>query len=226
MAAWEDFVYVADAGNRRVQRFAGDGTYQGEFATRDVLQPDHFLIPRAIAVGPSGQVFVGFGRDDTYQVHVYDDTSWDGWRIEAFEGAWLTGAPRSVALAPAAHLSWRPEPGFEAGESARFENELELSPGLHEFSIRASGGAHVWLDKTLVFDRWSTDAISEVIRLEVNPRVESPPPAPYPGPDPVLPRTTNRHRLRVELRGGPEPWIELESGGLPLPRLYLPFAWH
>jgi hypothetical protein len=55
----EDILYVADHDNERVQRFALDGSYLGEFPTP--------LPPRGIAVGPDDVVWVlAYGRVDRF----------------------------------------------------------------------------------------------------------------------------------------------------------------
>lgn len=51
-------LYVADAGNDRVEKFAADGTYISQWATRHNEQLDLPSVPNSVAVGPDGVVYV------------------------------------------------------------------------------------------------------------------------------------------------------------------------
>lgn len=83
----DDLLYVADAGNHRVQKFTMNGLARGSFGACGT-GPGEFVFPSAVAVAPDGPVFVvdALGRLQSFAADGHFLKSWDGLR-----------APRGVA---------------------------------------------------------------------------------------------------------------------------------
>jgi DNA-binding beta-propeller fold protein YncE len=85
----DDLLYVADAGNHRVQTFAMNGMPKGSFGLCG-RGPGEFLFPSAVAVAPGGDVYVADagGRLQQFSAEGRFLKGWEGFR-----------SPRAVAVA-------------------------------------------------------------------------------------------------------------------------------
>lgn len=77
----DDLLYVADAGNHRIQMFAMNGMPRGTFGSRG-KGPSEFAFPSALAVAPDGTVFVAdaAGRLQAFSPEGRFLRAWEGLR--------------------------------------------------------------------------------------------------------------------------------------------------
>jgi hypothetical protein len=81
-----------------------------------------------------------------------------GWRGEYYSNRDLAGSPALIRQDPAIEFdwglgspaSWVPNDYF----SARWSRQLSFSPGYYRFSVQSDDGVRVWVDNTLLIDRW------------------------------------------------------------------------
>ena len=80
------------------------------------------------------------------------------WRAEYFDNALLSGSPKSTAEVGDLNLNWgmgSPNASIPADNfSARFERQIQVTPGFYRFTVDADDGVRVWLDDQLIIDEW------------------------------------------------------------------------
>ena len=83
-----------------------------------------------------------------------------GWQGEYYADPSLQGAPKVVREDAAIKFNWgfgAPAPGMPATAfSARWYRELYFSAGTYRLYGQSDGGVRIWVDGTLVFDRWDS----------------------------------------------------------------------
>jgi tripartite motif-containing protein 71 len=84
-------IFIADAGNHRIQVVLSDGTAVAGWGRRG-NGPSEFLFPSGIAVGPAGEVFVADTGND--RIQVFDANG-------AFVREWPMRAPGAIAVSAA-----------------------------------------------------------------------------------------------------------------------------
>jgi len=153
--ATDGSVYVADAGNYRVQRFDRQGTFLGSWGEEGAA-PGQFRGPLGIAVAPDGSVYVADAGNDRVQRFGYEYAS--TWRGEYYDNAWLAGAPALIRQEESLSFDWGngspsdslPPDGF----SARWCIYLPLAQGRYRFEVQAEGGARLWVGEELLVEDW------------------------------------------------------------------------
>jgi hypothetical protein len=82
----------------------------------------------------------------------------DGWYAEFYDNASLSGGPVLTRREPTLHFEWYTgSPGANVpadGFSARFTQEIWFGGGTYRFTFRSDDGLRLWIDDTLVLDRW------------------------------------------------------------------------
>ncbi len=166
-------VYVGDANLGRIQRFTHDGRYV------DALSPDralyngypitNFDVDRS---GPTPRLLTrgGYPFD---AVQVFGSAPMPGWRAEYYGNTWLAERPLKIEYRPALDLAWDEAapilPMADKGLSARFQRFMSLPPGVYEVTLRAEGGARLWVDDALVVDEWEASDVQATIVVPIGP---------------------------------------------------------
>jgi len=152
-------VVVADTPNRRVVRFAEDGSIgavlDGTRAARGLRAA--FDRPGGLAVAPDGTLYVADREGG--RVLAFAHAPRDDWRAEYFGNPWLAERPLAIAHTAEIDLDWglaAPDPALPAdGWSARFERTYRLAGGDYLFFGEGEGGVRAWVGDALVVDAWN-----------------------------------------------------------------------
>jgi DNA-binding beta-propeller fold protein YncE/4-amino-4-deoxy-L-arabinose transferase-like glycosyltransferase len=78
-------IYVVDTGNERVQVFTPDGTFVRSWGGYG-SNPDQFVEPVGIAVGPDDRVYVADSGNGRISIFARDGTPLEQWTVEAWQG--------------------------------------------------------------------------------------------------------------------------------------------
>lgn len=89
-------VYVTDTGNKRVQRFGPDGTFQDQFGGAG-SGPGQFAEPVGIAIAPDGTIYVADTWNRRIQAFDPDLTPVAQWPVRAWAGESVTNKPYVAA---------------------------------------------------------------------------------------------------------------------------------
>lgn len=87
------------------------------------------------------------------------DPTWVG---EYYNNTWLGGAPVQIRNDPEVNFDWgsgSPGPGVNADNfSARWTRAITFGAGNYVFTVTTDDGARLWVDNTLVLDKWFDQA--------------------------------------------------------------------
>lgn len=85
IAVTGDEIFVVDTGNERVQVFAPDGTFIRAWGGAG-NEPNQFIEPVGIAIGPDGRVYVADSGNGRISVFQRDGTPMEQWPVDAWQG--------------------------------------------------------------------------------------------------------------------------------------------
>lgn len=88
----EGNVYVADTGNKRIQKFAPDGDFIAQWGGGGVI-PGRFEEPTSLSLGPDGNIYVADTWNRRVQVFTPDFVPITQWPIEGWENESVVNKP-------------------------------------------------------------------------------------------------------------------------------------
>jgi hypothetical protein len=181
VAAPDGSIYAAGTG---LQQLAADGRRLAVWSPSPggiagFLRPDGMTLAGdhlAVSDRQAGRIQV-FGRQDPAT-----------WRVRIFDNPWLAGWPVVITETERASLAPGEGPPVPEVDPAAWSAELtqtrEWPAGEQKFTLRAAGGVRLWLDGTLLVDRWRQAETDDSVRVRL---------------------AAGAHRLKLTFRRGASP---------------------
>lgn len=176
------------SGDRGMVHWRPDGSTIARWGLDDPMAPAGPWAGRvrgsqSMALAGADRLLATGSPDGRVHVVVFGPAYAGTWRVAYFGDRWLSGWQAAVGQAAEPAQDWgtgAPVEGLPAdGWSARLSRVTPLAAGAYRFTVRARGGARLWLDDQVLVDRWhaaAVDASAEIrvlagdyfVRLEYN----------------------------------------------------------
>jgi hypothetical protein len=157
-------VFVADTGHLRVARLTTDGADGGGWGGPGA-GPGGFDEISAVAASADGRVYALDASLDRVQAFASEHAT--TWRVEAYDGEWLSEAPVIVTDTAQLDVRWgydRP-PGVPSWVDVRSVRATRHEPGAgeHELALNSVGGVRLWAGERLLVDEWYDRSVVETV---------------------------------------------------------------